>query len=210
MHVLVDLLQTYGYLIIFIGTILEGETVVVLGGFAAYEGHLFLPYVILVAIVGSVVGDQSFFYFGRRKGRSFLEKRPGWHARVLGTQRIFERHQNLLIFGSRFMYGFRTIIPIVLGTSRVSSLRFFLLNILGALVWTIFFAFGGYVFGHAIRGFLGDVHRVEGYVILGGIVIFLVVQMVNVWVGRKEEEILRKEEIGEEKKGLGEDAPTGK
>ena len=60
-----SLIDTYGYIAIFIGTLLEGETVLVLGGFAAFRGYLSLPYVILTAFIGSMLGDQFFFYLGR-------------------------------------------------------------------------------------------------------------------------------------------------
>ena len=38
-----SLIDTYGYLTILIGTFLEGETILVLGGFAAHRGYLHLP-----------------------------------------------------------------------------------------------------------------------------------------------------------------------
>lgn len=194
MDFLVELIQNYGYLVVFIGTLLEGETIVMLAGFAAFQGHLSLQYVVPIAILGSSLGDHLFFYLGRMKGRSVLAKRPHWHARVGKIHHLLLRHQNLLIFGSRFMYGFRMAIPVVLGTSKVSAFRFSLLNIAGAIVWSIFFAFGGYMFGEAIEKFLGNIKKIEGYILLGIIIVVALVQMVNWWIGRKEEEILEKKE----------------
>ena len=195
MDFLVDLIQNYGYLIVFIGTLLEGETIVILAGFAAFQGHLSLEYVIPLAILGSSIGDHIFFYLGRFKGRAVLARRPHWHARVGKIHELLLRHQNWLIFGSRFMYGFRMAIPVVLGTSKVSALRFSLLNITGAIVWSTFFAFGGYLFGEAIEKFLGNVKKIEGYILLGIIIVVVLVQIVNWWIGRKEEELLEKEEV---------------
>lgn len=37
------LVTTYGYPVIAIGTFLEGESILVLGGFAAHSGYLELP-----------------------------------------------------------------------------------------------------------------------------------------------------------------------
>lgn len=194
MDFLVELIQNYGYLIVFVGTLLEGETIVVLAGFAAFQGHLSLQYIIPVAILGSSLGDHVYFYIGRMKGRSILAKRPHWHARVGKIHDLLIRHQNLLIFGSRFMYGFRMAIPVVLGTSKVSALRFSVLNIAGAVVWSLLFAFGGYMFGEAIEAFLGNVKKIEGYILLGIIFVVVLMQVINWWAGRKEEELLEKEE----------------
>ncbi len=65
MMTLESFIQTYGYLALLVGTFLEGETILVLAGFAAHLGYLNLPWVILVAFVGTLSGDQLFFYLGR-------------------------------------------------------------------------------------------------------------------------------------------------
>lgn len=183
MDFLVELIQQYGYYIVFLGTLLEGETVVALAGFAAYQGHLRLDVVIPVAVTGAVIGDQAFFYFGRFKGRNILANHPEWHPRVDKIHHWLHRHQNWLIFGSRFLYGFRAITPIVLGTSKVSALRFFVLNVLGAITWACIFAFGGYLFGETIERFLGNMKKFEGIIIVSIICVVAFFQLV-LWLRR--------------------------
>ena len=179
MEFLLTLIQDYGYLFVFIATLLEGETVLALAGFAAFEGYLDLKTVILVAFLGGLLGDQLFFYFGRWKGRTFLDARPKMRDRARKVHRLIESHRNLLIFGSRFMYGFRIIIPIAFGTSNVSWIRFLTFNFLGALVWSILFGLGGYLFGTAIETYLGHFHRAEKYVLLGLFAGAVIVQVIG-------------------------------
>lgn len=176
MDFLMELLQQYGYYMVFVGTLLEGETIVALAGFIAHQGYLELGVIIPVAIVGAVAGDQAFFYFGRFKGRSIIKKHPNWDTRVARIHLWLGVHQNWLIFGSRFLYGFRAITPIVLGTSGVSGVRFFILNVLGAIVWACLFAFGGYFFGDVLERFLGSVKKFEGMIVASLIVVVLSVQ----------------------------------
>lgn len=66
-----DFLSHYGYLALLIGTFLEGETILVLGGLAAHQGYLDLAGVILAAFAGSLMGDQFFFLLGRRRSAYF-------------------------------------------------------------------------------------------------------------------------------------------
>jgi membrane protein DedA with SNARE-associated domain len=75
-------LETYGYLAILIGSFIEGETILVLGGFAAQRGYLQLPWVILFAFLGSLSGDQLFFHLGRLQSQQILSKHPRWRERV--------------------------------------------------------------------------------------------------------------------------------
>ena len=69
-------IQEYGYWALLLGTILEGETIMLLAGFAASQGHLSLPWVWLVGFLGAVTGDQTFFYLGRWKGKEYLATHP--------------------------------------------------------------------------------------------------------------------------------------
>ena len=56
-----NIIETYGYAVILIATFLEGETILILGGFVAHRGYLMLPWVILAAFIGSLCGDQQEF-----------------------------------------------------------------------------------------------------------------------------------------------------
>lgn len=162
-----SLIARYGYAAIVIGTFLEGETILVLAGFAAHRGYLDLYAVIGCAFTGSLLGDQIFFHLGRHKGPELLQRRPGWKSAAQRVLAAMERHQNLLILGFRFIYGLRTVTPIILGSSRVSTLRFLALNTLGALAWAIVIALLGYFLGEAAQAFLGDLRRYEEVLFAG-------------------------------------------
>jgi len=171
-------INTYGYSAIFLGTFLEGETILILGGFAAYQGYLKFPWVILIALLGTVSGDQLFFYLGRKYGPKVLASRPAWEVRANRVRRLLDKYQDYLILLFRFLYGLRFLTPFVLGFSRVSRGRFLLLNMVGALVWTIAVGTGGYLFGRALEALIGDVKRYEaeilGLVVLAGIVVWMI------------------------------------
>jgi membrane protein DedA with SNARE-associated domain len=156
-----SLIETYGYFAILIGTFLEGETVLVLGGFAAQQGYLVLTWVILAAFAGSLFGDQLFFYLGRQHSRFVLSKRPAWEKKVDKAYRMLDRFQTPMILSFRFLYGLRTITPFVIGMSRVPVKKFVLLNATGALIWAIVVGSCGYLFGHALEIFIGKIKHYE-------------------------------------------------
>lgn len=156
-----SLVNSYGYPVILVGTFLEGETILVLGGVAAKLGYLKLSWVIAFAFVGTLLGDQLFFFLGRFRGDAFLKRHPSWRARASRVQTILERHRIPIILGFRFVYGFRTVTPFVIGMSRVPIVEFVLLNIAGAALWATVIGCLGFVFGHAMELILGDVKRYE-------------------------------------------------
>jgi membrane protein DedA with SNARE-associated domain len=154
-------LTNYGYPVLLAGTFLEGETVMVLGGVAAHMGYLSLDWVIACGMIGSVTGDQLYFFLGRRHGNALLARRPAWQARTQRVLRLLERHQNLLILGFRFLYGLRSITPFAIGMSEVSWPRYTLLNIIGAGIWASVAGLAGYYFGQAVEAVFGDIKHYE-------------------------------------------------
>ena len=165
---LLQLVTDYGYYALFIGTFLEGETILVIAGFLASAGHLELFWVVISAFLGTFAGDQTFFYLGRLKGIAFLEKRPLWHSKTDKVFELLNRHQMKVVLGFRFLYGVRNVTPFVIGASRMHPGKFFVLNFLGALVWAIVVGYLGYQFGHLAEAMMGKIQKYEMY-ILGAI-----------------------------------------
>ena len=85
---LAQLLADYGYLAVFIGCLLEGETILVLAGFAAQQGLLSLPIVVTLAFVGGTLGDQIFFFIGKRYGESLLRRLPRFTSTAQRVNRL--------------------------------------------------------------------------------------------------------------------------
>ncbi len=132
-----SLIQTYGYPILFIGAILEGESFVLVAGSLVQNNYLEISWVILTAFSGSFVGDQFFFFLGRYRGVPFLEKHPSWKAKIGKAKGIFEKYRIIAIIGFRFMYGFRSISPFLIGMSGFCPAQFIVLNMLGAMIWSL-------------------------------------------------------------------------
>lgn len=155
------LLEVYGYPVLFGGTLLEGETPLIMAGFLAHRGHLALPLVIVVAFAGTFASDQYFFYMGRTHGRTYLSRRPAWRSKADRALALLERHGLPLVVGFRFLYGLRIATPFAIGMSGFDPLRFFLLNALGGILWSIVIAFLGYSIGGLLSVFLHDLRRYE-------------------------------------------------
>ncbi|GAO35614.1 hypothetical protein SCT_1005 [Sulfuricella sp. T08] len=158
---LAALLQDYGYAAVFVGAVLEGETLLIMAGFAAHRGYLDLPWVMGVAAVGGFLGDQIYFYLGRRYGWRILNRFPRFKPRAAQVQALLARYHLPLILGIRFLYGLRTVGPLAIGMSPVGWVRFFALNLIGAVGWAVLIGGAGYLFGQVLALLLTDLHRYE-------------------------------------------------
>lgn len=160
------LIETYGYLFVFLGAIFEGEVIVLLAGFAAYEGILYLPLVLTVGFLGAVVGDTTWFLFGKYKSGVILT-RFAWLSKVLTHPMLrVQTNPRTLACTVRFMYGLRSVIPFSLGMSGMSTRKFVFWNSIGALAWVLLVALLGYIFGDVAQEMLGTVKQYEFRIIV--------------------------------------------
>lgn len=164
---LANLITTYGYYAVFLGAFIEGETVLILGGIAAHHGYLNFTTVIGAAFAGGWLGDQFYFFLGRRYGQAILLRFPALQPRVEQAQQLIQRYHAPLILGIRFLYGLRTVGPIVIGMSPLPTTHFVLLNALGALIWAAIVTTLGYAFSNAIEAGMPQIRHYEEYVFIG-------------------------------------------
>lgn len=190
-----ELLGRYGYLVILVWTFLEGETIVIIAGALADTIGL-KPWLIAVcAFCGSFLSDQVMFSLGKYKGTTVLRYFPKVEQKMDKAAAMFKKYDVALILGFRFVYGVRNIVPIMLGISGVSHRKFLLLNFIGASIWAITFAYGGYFAGQAFIQLMHQVGHGILYVVLG-----LILVGVGIWFVRSRRAAQRALELAAQAK----------
>lgn len=173
-------IESYGYAAVFLGCFLEGETVLVLAGFAAHLGYLSLPAVMATAAVAGFLGDQTAFFAGRRYGPRLLAWSPRLAAAQPGILAQLSRHASWVVFILRFAWGLRIASPVVIGASGLPALRFVVPNAAGAIVWAVVIGSAGYAFGAAFTSVLEHAKRYEEI----GFAILAVLALALTWFGK--------------------------
>jgi membrane protein DedA with SNARE-associated domain len=158
----------YGYPAIVLGTIAEGETILLMAGLASSWGYLSLPWVMVMAFIGSFSGDEMFFFLGRHKGWRLLSRHKKWQSRVDRIHQRLKRHHALIILGFRFCYGFRLVTPLILGMDpNIRTGKFMVLNGFSALAWSVLVSGGGYLLGEAVQVFLPEIRKLQLEILIG-------------------------------------------
>lgn len=174
-----SLIASYGYWAVLVGTLMEGETVLLAAGFAAHRGLLDWRTVLAVAVVGATVGDQAAFLAGRWKGPALIARFPALARNAPRVKALMARYHAPFILALRFLYGLRIAGPVMLGAGECPVLRFALLNFLGALIWAPLIMGAGYAFGATIETMLHDLKRIEEIVVVGILAVGFVVWLVR-------------------------------
>lgn len=178
------------YLITAVWTFFEGETVVLFGGYAA-SIDLLNPYGLLIAAWGgSFLGDQCWFYLGRRYGCRLLKRFPKLEPGLEVAFDYLEKYNTKFILTFRFIYGIRNVSSIACGMSKLTWRRFAILNFIAAGIWAASFLAVGYLFGHLSDRVLGKASRIFGLVMLAvfALVVWAIVRRGQQRLKRKAEE----------------------
>lgn len=151
-----ELVARWGYWIVFAGSLFEGESVILTASVFAAKGVLSLYKVMLVAFIGTLVADQALFHIGYYHGHKILKIFPKLQQPSKRAFALLHRYDTWFILTFRFIWGIRTISPLVIGTARVNFKRFSLLNLVAAAVWSGVSCSAGYFFGGIIVRYMGS------------------------------------------------------
>lgn len=170
--ILTDLVIRYGYLMVAVGVMFEGDATLATASFLAHRGYLSLPIVMWVAGGASIVINQAYYWVGRKQGMKRLEHagtRPFVH-----TVKTWARKRSVwLILTSRFVFGFRIAISIACGAVGVSVLTYLLTDLVGAVIWSLSIGLFGYAIGHMAQLLVANLKEYEWTVV--AILIVLIV-----------------------------------
>ena len=146
----VYLLKTYGYIILFAWSILEGEAGLIMAGLLSHTGDMNVYWAVFIAGLGGFAGDQIYFYIGRFN-KSFVHKRfKGQRRKFALSHLLLIKYGWPIIFAQRYMYGMRTIIPISIGLTRYSAKMFAFINLISAWCWAAITIVPAWYFGEEI------------------------------------------------------------
>jgi membrane protein DedA with SNARE-associated domain/membrane-associated phospholipid phosphatase len=167
----------------FVGLLVPGETVMILGGAVAGQGATDLYVTIALAWFAAVGGDTTSFFIGRRLGREFLLRHgPRFgldHDRLHQVEDFFSRHGGKTIFLGRFVGFVRAFAPFIAGSSGMRFRQFFPYSVLGCGLWVSSAVVVGYLFSRSIDTALN--YAGKGALLLGTLIVVVVG---TVWVTR--------------------------
>lgn len=120
-----------------IGAFVPGSAVIIALSALVPGGTLKLWPMLAAAFVGAIIGDGFAFWLGHRYHREILTRWPLNRAPELlaRSEAFFTRHGDKSVFIARFTPGVRAVVPLFAGILHVPMRRFYVANILSALVW---------------------------------------------------------------------------
>ncbi|WP_043650655.1 DedA family protein [Terracoccus sp. 273MFTsu3.1] len=162
---------------LFVGFILPGETVAILGGVAANRGHVSFWLVLAVVIAAAVIGDSVGFEVGRTLGPRILSMRVlQRHAGRLDDARNFlSRRGGWAVLLGRWVAFFRAVMPALAGTSGMKYRTFLTFNLAGGVLWGSAVVTAGYLAGASYTRVEQAIGKDSALIVLAIVIVALAV-----------------------------------
>lgn len=136
--------QTLGYIIIFLGMMIEGDILLFTTGFLTHRGYFNIDVALLAVFLGVIIGDNIWYVLGETiSEKSFLGR---FITRITAP---FDEHLKnrtiRTIFISKFAYGLYRPTLLRAGMLRLSFKKFIEGDISASIVWILLIGGLGYL-----------------------------------------------------------------
>ncbi|MDR1488758.1 MAG: DedA family protein [Holosporales bacterium] len=142
---LANFVKDWGYIAVMLGAMIEGESVVLTASALSAMGYMSIYKVFFIVFLTTVITDQGLFFIGYKMGTSWLiNKFPKLEKTRNRVFKLLHKMDIFFIFSFRFIYGVRTISPLIIGSAHIKPRRFIIYNFFSGVCWAFVSCFLGY------------------------------------------------------------------
>lgn len=151
-----QLIQDWGYVILFLYTFGGGFIALAVAAVLSYTGDLNIYITLAVAFASNFLGDQFLFYMAR-SNKHLAKQMIKKHRRKLAWTHLLMRKRGVwAIFIQKYIYGVKTIVPLVMGLTKYNFKKFTFYNFFATLAWTLIVGLIAYMLGRVVIDFAND------------------------------------------------------
>jgi len=188
----------YGYLAIFIMVFLQeigmpnpvpNELLLIFSGYLSFKGLLYLPSVILTAIIADFIGTNILYFLFYSTGALIMQKKPNWiplSARMIGrlSTKISKGGQ-LSIFIFRLTPFTRGYTSVITGLLQIKPKVFLPIALISAISWATVYVVIGHFIGPSWNLFTKNIPSFK-YIMVAVFSIILCMVLLAYWVRKRE------------------------
>ncbi|KYH02069.1 DedA family protein [Bradyrhizobium sp. DOA1] len=144
-----------------VGSVIPGSTIILALSALVPGGELKLPWVLLAAALGAVLGDGSAYWIGHRRQREILTAWPltNYPRVVAQSESFFNRFGTWAVFFARFVPPIRAFVPVTAGALGMAPAKFYAVNIPAILTWAPAHVLPGVLAVSALHEYAGLHHH---------------------------------------------------
>jgi len=120
-------------------------------GILSALGKMDIGLSVAVATAANFAGDTLLFYMAQSNKSEVMKYMRRHRRKIAYTSLLMRRYGSLVVFIQKYIYGVKTLVPVMMGLSRYDLRRFVLLNIFASVAWGLIVGFGSYFFSSVAK-----------------------------------------------------------
>ncbi|MBU2233607.1 VTT domain-containing protein, partial [Patescibacteria group bacterium] len=199
------LLDHWGYIIIFLaaiaetlpilGTLIPGQTIIILGGFLAKIEIFQLEAVMVVAAFGVVIGDLLAYYIGHKFGYTFVIRYGKYfflnQEKYKKTKDLVSEHTGKALIVGRFSPFTRAVAAFLAGIYKINFSKFVFYSIVGGISWSTLSVLFGYIIGQGFEG----AAKYFGHIVLAAIILIVLIFLAYRELNKRKQVFVKKHSL---------------
>lgn len=144
-------LSTYGYIILAFYSFGGGMVALVGAGILASLGKMDITTAILIATVFNFIGDSVLFYLSQTNKKEVMGYMKKHKRKIAYTNLLMRKYGWMAVFLQKYIYGVKTLVPIVMGLTKYDFKKFVILNFFAAIVWGLVVGLVSFYFSAVVQ-----------------------------------------------------------
>jgi len=143
-------LETWGYLAVAFFSFGGSFVIVAAAGVFSAMGHMNLPLALAIASVANFTGDNVLFYLARYQRKEIMPYFKKHRRKLALANLIMRRYGIWAIFIQKFLYGVKTLVPLVMGMGKFPFGKFVFYNLFASVFFVSVIGGVSYVAGDTV------------------------------------------------------------
>jgi membrane protein DedA with SNARE-associated domain len=149
-----DTLIAYGYIILAFYSFGGGFFALAAAGILSALGKMDIWLSIVVATSSNFVGDTFLFYLAQSNKKEVMKYMKKYRRKIAYTNLLMRKYGWMAVFLQKYIYGVKTLVPVLMGLSRYDIKKFVVLNFFASIVWGIVIGLTSYLFSSTVKEWL--------------------------------------------------------
>ena len=170
-----EFIKDWGYIALFLYSFGGGFLGLAVASVVAYSGDLNIYICVLVAGISNFIGSQFLFFLARKNKNYAKDMMKKYGRKIALTHLLMQRYGSFIIFIQKYIYGIKTLIPLAMGITKYSAVKFSVFNAMAATLWAGVIGYLSFIAGEFILS-LGEDFKYFGLVT--GLVIIIAISYI--------------------------------
>ena len=167
-----EFIRDWGYIALFLYSFGGGFVGLAIASVLSYSGDLNIYVCIIIAAISNFIGGQFLFFLARKNKNYAKDMIKKYGRKIALAHLLMKKYGSFVIFVQKYIYGIKTLVPLAMGITKYSAMKFTIFNAMAAILWACVIGYASFTAGEFILNLSEDFKYVGLFTV---VVIFLLI-----------------------------------